>query len=494
MESNIVTGKSKIMLIALLAIITLITILFIYIGNLLQKHILETIIKEEKKVAIKIYQQTFDDFISRYESIASNLLLNKEIINSFQKKDRSKLLGLTLPVYEKLHKENPYLQVMHFHTSDTRSFLRLHKPQKYGDDLISIRHMINKVNKLKVKQIGIEVGRYGIHYRLALPVFNSNKDFLGVFEFGININYILDIFENKYNFETLLLFKKDIFDIVFKNYNDIAYLPYSEDCYSIKLENNNSMTVDDNAKNTTFKVNSIQDNAKQNIGEILLIKNLNVYTEDIEKIVNIAVTVAVLFVLLAFYLTKRIFDNYLKIINSYKEKLEIKNHSLVKLSNTDHLTQIHNRKSIENILNNEIKRSKRHMQPLCVIILDVDNFKSINDTLGHNVGDKVLSGLAKLVSSHLRETDHCGRWGGEEFIIVLTDTSLNNGVTLTEKIREKIYTHDFGDIKNVSCSFGIAECTTEDTCNAIIYDADTALYEAKNSGKNKVSIYNKKSL
>ena len=71
--------------------------------------------------------------------------------------------------------------------------------------------MINKVNKLKVKQIGIEVRRYGIKYRVALPVFNSNKDFLGVFEFGINVNYILDIFKDHYSFETILLLKKDIF-------------------------------------------------------------------------------------------------------------------------------------------------------------------------------------------------------------------------------------------------------------------------------------------
>ena len=490
-KSNILTGKSKIMLIAPVVILSLITILFIYIGNLLQKNILETIVKEEKKVALKIYQQTFEDFIDRYELIASSLLLNDEVINSFENKDRDKLLDLTLPTYKKLQNENPYFELMHFHTTTTRSFLRLHKPHKYGDDLSSIRHMINQVNEHKTKQIGIEAGKYGIYYRVALPIFNSKKDFLGVLEVGVKINYILDIFQNKYGFDTRLLLKKSVFNVLLENQNNIRYAPYSEDFYLIESENNNSNIIENTANNITFKVNSLQDNAGENIGEILFIKNLNVYTKDIEKLINIAVAVSVLFVILALYLTKRIFDNYLKIINSYQDKLEIKNHSLAKLANTDHLTQIHNRKSIENILNNEIRRSKRYTHSLSVVILDVDNFKSVNDTLGHNVGDKVLKGLAKLISKHLRETDYCGRWGGEEFIIVLTDTSLSNGVKLTEKIREKIYGHDFGDIKNVSCSFGIAECDTGDTCDILIQNADTALYEAKNSGKNKVTIYSK---
>lgn len=488
-KKNILTGKSKIMLIALVVIISLITILFFYIGNLLQKNILDTIVKEEKKVALKIYQQTFEDFIDRYELIASSILLNDEIINSFENKDRNELLDLTLPIYKKLQKENPYFELMHFHTTTTRSFLRLHKPKKYGDDLSSIRHMINKVNEHKVKETGIEVGKYGVYYRVALPVFNSTKDFLGVLEVGVKINYILDIFKNNYGFDTILLLKKSVFNILLKNENNIRHVEYSNDFYLIESENNNSSTVDKSADNVTFKVNSLEDSVGENIGEILFIKNLNVYTKDIEKLINIAVVVSVLFVLLTLYLVKRIFDNYLKIIDNYQDKLEIKNHSLSKLANTDHLTQVHNRKSIENILNNEIRRSKRYAHPLSVVILDVDNFKSINDTLGHNVGDKVLKGLAKLVLSHLRETDFCGRWGGEEFIIVLTVTSLDNGVKVTEKIREKIYAHDFGDIQNVSCSFGIAECENEDTCDTLIQNADTALYEAKNSGKNKVSIY-----
>lgn len=485
-NNDIIANKSKIMLIALIIIIALITVIFVSIGNLLQKDILKTITTEEKKVAQQIYQQTFDNFIDKYELIASNLLMNEEIIASFEKKDRTKLLKLTLPIYEKLQNNNPYLQIMHFHTTDTKSFLRVHKPNKFGDDLSSIRHMINKVNKEKIKQIGIEVGRYGIHYRVALPIFNSSKDFLGVFEFGININYILDIFKNNYSLETILLFKKDVFNIIFKNYNGVEYSPYSEDFYSIKLDNYNSKIKANGSNNTTFKIHTIEDNSKQNIGEILFIKDLSDCTDNIEKGVNLAVVISVLFVLFAFYIIRRLFNNYIKTIDSFQKELEVKNDSLLKLSNTDHMTQIHNRKSIEGILQNEQNRVKRYKHPLSIILFDVDNFKKINDTLGHNVGDKVLMEISKLVSASIRETDYVGRWGGEEFLIVLSETTLHDGYVLADQIREKIYAYDFEEIQNVSCSFGVSQCSEDDTNEALIKNADIALYEAKHSGKNKV--------
>jgi len=469
-----------------LVIISLIALLFFSIGNQLQKNILDTIVKEEKKVALQIYQQTFFNFIDKYELLASNLLMNGEILDALEKQDRTSLLKLTLPVYEKLHKDNPYLQIMHFHTTDTKSFLRLHKPNKFGDDLSSFRHMINKVNKEKIKQIGIEVGRYGIHYRVALPIFNSDKKFLGVFEFGVNINYILDIFKNNYNFETILLFKKDIFEIIFKNYNGVKYVPYSEEYYSINLENNNSEIKTNGTHNTIFKIHSIEDSSKQNIGKILFVKDLSTYTKSIENMVNLSVLISILLVFFSFYVIRKMFNKHIKTIESFQKKLEIKNHSLLKLSLTDHLTQIHNRKSIENLLFNEQKRAKRYNHPLSVVIFDVDNFKKINDTLGHNVGDKVLRGISKLVSASLRETDYFGRWGGEEFLIVLPETNLHDGHLLSDKIREKIYSYDFKNIQNVSCSFGVSECLPEDTCENVVQNADTALYEAKHSGKNKV--------
>ncbi len=189
---------------------------FLYLGYVHHQFVLETIVDEERHVASSIYKNTFLQIAEKYEIIAQNILADQQIIDAFERGDRAELLALTAPIYKKLLEENPFLTIMHFHTKKTKSFLRLHKPQKFADDLSSIRHMINKVNTLKTKQIGLEVGRYGIDYRLALPVFNKAGKHLGAFEFGISINYIFDLFSQEYNFTPLLLLKKESFKEIFE--------------------------------------------------------------------------------------------------------------------------------------------------------------------------------------------------------------------------------------------------------------------------------------
>ena len=504
---------TKPILLALFGIITFITISFLYMGYLHHKLVLEMILKQEQKVASKIYNNTFKNITKRYESIATSILLNKQIIDAFDKKDRKQLFNLTEPIYKKLNTENPHLNNMHFHTKDTKSFLRLHKPEKFGDDLSSIRHLINKANNLKTIQIGMEVGRYGIFYRIALPISNSSGKHLGVFELGIDINYILDTFNEDYGFDTILLLKKDIFKIIYENgFKNLTSTPYSDEnyyyiesngktvcdcettgkCYYIdsNLKSNNPLIVKNDGKSDmVFTVNTIKDISNAEIGKLFFVKNLNFYTDKIDNIKYLSIVLVILLLLISFALIRKIFKNYINIVNSYQSKLEIKNRTLVKLSNIDHLTQISNRKSIETTLIKELKRVKRYNHKLSVIIFDLDNFKKINDTYGHNIGDKVLRNVAKIVSSSIRETDYFGRWGGEEFIVISTDTSLDNALIVAEKIRKNISSYDFEEAGHVTCSIGIAENIDDDTHQNIVHNADIALYKAKDTGKNKVVLF-----
>ena len=127
-----------------------------------------------------------------------------------------------------------------------------------------------------------------------------------------------------------------------------------------------------------------------------------------------------------------------------------------------------------------------------MIIFDVDNFKNINDSYGHNRGDKVLQEISKIVTSTLRESDHVGRWGGEEFVVISTESSLEQTAIVAEKIRQSICSYDFKELGSVSCSFGVAQYATGDSYQSIIHKADTALYEAKNRGKNRVILFDEK--
>jgi diguanylate cyclase (GGDEF)-like protein/PAS domain S-box-containing protein len=156
------------------------------------------------------------------------------------------------------------------------------------------------------------------------------------------------------------------------------------------------------------------------------------------------------------------------------------------LSNTDSLTGLANRHKLNEDLEYETKRSKRYQHPMSVIILDIDHFKSINDNHGHLIGDKTLAEIAKCIKENIRESDISGRWGGEEFLILCPNTSLEQAEFVAEKIRIAIDTHSFEDVKHITSSFGIAEYVINEPVEHLIDRADKALYEAKRKGRNRV--------
>lgn len=155
------------------------------------------------------------------------------------------------------------------------------------------------------------------------------------------------------------------------------------------------------------------------------------------------------------------------------------------LSITDQLTQLHNRMYLENSFQKEMKRAKRYNHSLAVIMLDIDHFKEVNDTFGHDVGDNVLVTIAKVLSEHIRETDILGRWGGEEFLIISPHTNMREAYALAEKLRIAIEACPIDIIGHKTCSFGISEFDLQDeTFKEVVKHADEALYIAKNSGRN----------
>lgn len=156
-----------------------------------------------------------------------------------------------------------------------------------------------------------------------------------------------------------------------------------------------------------------------------------------------------------------------------------------KLSITDPLTQLFNRIKIENTFKNEISRASRNNNGFSVVLLDLDGFKLINDTYGHNIGDVVLKRTAEVLRSVSRDIDIVGRWGGEEFIIIAPDTDLDGALNFSEKIRSTLERTDMGIVGVVTASFGVTSYRLGDTIETIVNRADTALYSAKNAGRNR---------
>lgn len=167
---------------------------------------------------------------------------------------------------------------------------------------------------------------------------------------------------------------------------------------------------------------------------------------------------------------------------------ELLEEELEKLATVDKLTSIYNRYKTDLSLEEQIEIAKRYKRPLSIIFFDIDHFKNINDMYGHRQGDEVLKELSRFISNHLRKSDIFGRWGGEEFLIILPETPKNEAIKLAEKLREHIQKHDFGKIGQLTCSFGVTTLKEGDNSETVILRVDKKLYKAKQNGRNRVEV------
>ena len=162
--------------------------------------------------------------------------------------------------------------------------------------------------------------------------------------------------------------------------------------------------------------------------------------------------------------------------------------ALEQMAKNDPLTGVPNRRSFELVLEKELILAQRHHYPLSLIYADVDHFKAVNDRFGHLVGDRVLVGVAEQFDRRLRSSDMLARWGGEEFVIMLSHTDAGNAAAIAEELRAGVEAADYGISDPVSCSFGVASLQNGDTVETIIRRADHGLYDAKAAGRNRVMI------
>lgn len=172
----------------------------------------------------------------------------------------------------------------------------------------------------------------------------------------------------------------------------------------------------------------------------------------------------------------------------WNRKLSALNRELERLSVTDKLTGLFNRVKIDSVLGDEINRAQRFGQTFGLILLDVDYFKQVNDTHGHQVGDRVLIEIAAILRSSVRQTDIVGRWGGEEFIVICPQTDGNGTLTLAEVLCKNVAQHSFPLVGSKTASFGVAFYHSGDRVEDIVSRADGALYNAKHQGRNRVAM------
>jgi len=173
--------------------------------------------------------------------------------------------------------------------------------------------------------------------------------------------------------------------------------------------------------------------------------------------------------------------NLTDITSMSKEKLEIEEKAF-----HDSLTSVYNRYKLEDLFDYELKQYKRYTREFCFSMLDIDWFKNFNDTYGHLIGDEVLISIASILQTNTRESDVIARWGGEEFVVLLPNTKLDDAYTIIEKLRIDIESFNHEVAGGVTASFGLSQINKTDDFQSLFKRVDEALYEAKERGRNLV--------
>lgn len=477
--------------------------ILMYLGHYQYKSVLEMHTKYEETRANVIYKNVFAE-VSRMYSLMGESILTAEVIDVFAQKERKKLYQLVLPKFKELQKINKYVTNIHFHTADLHTFLRVHKPGKFGDDLSLFRPMLVKENQDRKKLFGLEMGKHGLFYRIVLPIY-KDKEFIGSLELGIDIKFLLQRLEQSTNLTPFLFIEKaqtalmhkynsEKASAYFLDYDDqYELLKYYKDEKSKKLLKvidrelieNYKIVTKDNTVYLLFNHLILENFAKEKIGSIIFVQKLDYYFNTVTVIrwISIVATLTLLFfsIFLIFRLIKRHTNNLIK-----------REVQLTELANTDQLTKLNNRHSFKEIFTNELKKNMRNKIPMTFLMIDIDNFKLYNDNYGHPMGDEVLKIVAQAMKDILRRpSDYVFRTGGEEFVILYNGLSYQDSLKYAQSVIKNIedlniehhYNKPYG---HITISVGLCHISEYKNVNEedIYKDADKALYEAKKLGKN----------
>ena len=267
---------------------------------------------------------------------------------------------------------------------------------------------------------------------------------------------------------------------------DIAAFDMSNILTELDKPNINYSIVDkNNIRGSTFDDNIVVDyrqllNTNYYLVSMANINNMNKELKD----TIFTIFTGILFMIFILILLIIILNHktYKKIIEDKNKKID----EITILSETDYMLGIYNRAKFMKELEKEISRSNRYGNNLSLVMFDIDNFKELNDNYGHYVADDILKQVSKFVSKKLRKSDIFARYGGDEFIIILPNTNIDNAIEMTSRLKEKIHENTIIESFNISFSFGVTEYIKNENIDDFIKRVDDALYLAKEKGKNRI--------
>lgn len=432
-------------------------------------------------------------------------IFSKAQTASKEQKDllREELFNYLTPIYNRVSKRG--VSQFHFVFPNNRSFLRMHNSDIYGDDLTNIRYSFVYANKEQKDIWGFEQGKCTHNFRYVFPFYDEQNRHIGAVETSLSVEFIQNKLINISKLHSHFLVKKKMVDakylsskyaqsIEHKDYLfrvidtqytekidkvEINFLEPLKDAIDKKVSLKKPFALYKNIDKTTKVVTFLP---IKNIKDKKIVAYLVSYTDN-NNIYEIYFHFKVFIVTMFFVF---VFLSYFAYIN-LKRKDELK-----ELANRDQLTNLYNRRYFYNVVQNIISLAKRESKELSVLMIDIDKFKNINDSYGHAKGDIVIKSLASILLEHTRDSDIVSRVGGEEFVILLTNTSKDTAFKVANKIREfteqqSIKIDNKRDI-NFTISIGVDSVNIKDEkyIDEALSRADKALYKAKDGGRNRV--------
>ena len=329
------------------------------------------------------------------------------------------------------------------------------------------KNLIPNLSILKGEKLALLKGS-DIYQKLKLNYPNLDLVFVQTKEEGFELLRTEEVFGFIDNILSLshTIIKDDL-----RNIKISATLPYN---LEIRLATNKENSVFIDIINKVIPL--IKNEEKEEIirkYQLILFKNVSDYTWVYKYVVPLLFTI--LIVLLV--------NNKMRKEIRKRRKAE---KALQDFASRDSLTSIFNRGKIDFLIKEEILKTKNQEDTFTIIFFDIDDFKLINDDFGHIKGDEVLIEISKIISKNIRNTDVLGRWGGEEFIILLPKTTSNKAFILADSLRQLVSQYDFGIKRKITISLGITQYSKKDTRVDLIHRADKAMYLVKETGKNAV--------
>jgi len=490
----------------IILVLTFLLVIGIYASQKQFDTSLENYVSQRVETVAKEFNREIEHKIHIQESILQLIKKNQSLIRSFSTHNRHALNDIANPIYHTLSKQ---LNISHLYFSDINRviYLRAHKTDRYGDT--TNRPTTLSAEKSNSLISGIDLGPFGtLTLRSVTPWYDEQENKIGYIELGIDISLLLEEISELNNVNVLLAIEKSNLSRTLweegqklfersPNWERFNNLVISNEYWINEklfkeIPNLNQVLKSKSGLGSTHLTSEkdyhwhhipVDTFGKKKIGQIFIAVDTtdwkSNYQSNAIKAIVLYILISVLLLLGLYRLTNR--------AQLAEVELQASMQQLNKIASYDQLTQLPNRQLFITELEQRLEESRRFKQKLAVCFIDLDNFKMVNDTMGHEQGDKLLQQVSRNLISNIREYDVLSRFGGDEFVLMMPHTNTSSVVTALEKLLEhcnKPFQLQQGEVY-VTLSIGVSIFPEDGSSrDELLRNADAAMYQAKESGKN----------